>query len=253
MDWSEQKQRYRELKEEYLGYALDNLMDMSKGMSFEAVMAAHVVGLRLHGGEKAPDGTLPAAEWFRSAADRGFISSRHNLGICYEFGTGGVPQDRAQAFEHYGIAAAKGWPESHYAVARFYGDVLHPSHNMKKYFYHLMRGAEKEYAPALVLLGECYIKGIQITDKAANALVLARTWDEKNPENVTEYLAANRAYGAHLVAQAIQTASEQDRLAVVKMAFRICRDDIILCHTFTDISPKYPPFGKGVRPLCPHV
>ena len=48
-----------------------------------------------------------AAEWFRRAAERGYVDSAFDLALLYERGLG-VPQDMKQALTWYGIAAQAG-------------------------------------------------------------------------------------------------------------------------------------------------
>ncbi len=52
-----------------------------------------------------------AADWFKRAADLGYVDAQYNLGVLYERGDG-VPQSLTDAYKWYAVAAAAGDNES---------------------------------------------------------------------------------------------------------------------------------------------
>lgn len=51
------------------------------------------------------------------AADKGYIESQYELGVCYENGRG-VKQDKSKAIEWYKAAAAQGYEKAKTALKR---------------------------------------------------------------------------------------------------------------------------------------
>ena len=55
----------------------------------------------------APKNNVEAVKWYRKAADQGYATAQHNLGVVYADGQG-VPQDDVMAYMWYNLAAAQG-------------------------------------------------------------------------------------------------------------------------------------------------
>ena len=62
--------------------------------------------------------------WFRKAAEKGDESAQNYLGLMYEKGRGGLPQDVSQAIYWYRKAADKGYASAQNNLA-----VIYLSHN----------------------------------------------------------------------------------------------------------------------------
>ena len=67
--------------------------------------------------EKVTNHDVKAVEYFIMAADKGYIESQYELGVCYEKGYG-VKQDKSKAIEWYKAAAAQGYEKAKTALKR---------------------------------------------------------------------------------------------------------------------------------------
>ena len=68
--------------------------------------AQALIGVMYEAGEGVPQDYPQAAMLFRKAADQGLAPAQYFLGEMYENGQGGVPQDYAQAYTWYKLAAS---------------------------------------------------------------------------------------------------------------------------------------------------
>jgi len=98
-------------------------------------------------------------ELYQQAADQGHLFSIHNLGVCYEKGTG-VEKNAARAVELYQQAADQGHLGAMYSLAycKFYGEGT--EQDCSGAFEMLSELADKNHARALSLLGESYLSGV---------------------------------------------------------------------------------------------
>lgn len=77
--------------------------------------AMHNLALYAFNGEGGPKDQIEATRWFKKAADQGVVDSQYNLGRIYEngmkdpnSGAAAVPQNKAEAYKWYLVAAAQG-------------------------------------------------------------------------------------------------------------------------------------------------
>lgn len=70
--------------------------------------AMHNLALYQFNGEGGAKDQAEASRWFRKAAEQGVVDSQYNLARLYDNGGYGVPQNKAEAYKWYLIAAANG-------------------------------------------------------------------------------------------------------------------------------------------------
>lgn len=70
--------------------------------------AMHNLALYQFNGEGGAKDQVEASRWFRKAAEQGVVDSQYNLARLYDNGGYGVPQNKAEAYKWYLIAAANG-------------------------------------------------------------------------------------------------------------------------------------------------
>jgi localization factor PodJL len=70
--------------------------------------AMHNLALYEFNGEGGAKDQSEAGRWFRKAAEQGVVDSQYNLARLYDNGGYGVPQNKAEAYKWYLIAAANG-------------------------------------------------------------------------------------------------------------------------------------------------
>jgi TPR repeat protein len=108
-------------------------------------LAALKLGL-LVGYYVSPETYGQAAEWYRTACDRGVLEGCHNLGVLYEYGNRGVVKDLKEAFRYYLLAAERGYMQSQYNLASMYSnDYIQPRNDVEGYKWFLLaqKAAEK--------------------------------------------------------------------------------------------------------------
>jgi TPR repeat protein len=98
-------------------------------------------------------------ENFKEAAQAGVVNAQETLARMYEAGTGGAPQDYAEALKLYTLASASGSDVSDVALGRLYNEGLGVRKSSKKAFSYFQRAAEKGNAAAEYYLGEMLLEG----------------------------------------------------------------------------------------------
>jgi TPR repeat protein len=68
--------------------------------------------------ERSPDLAL---QWYLKAADQGLVAAQHNIGRCYNFGTG-VAQNFAEAERWYRKAAEQGHTDAMFFLGTLYSN-----------------------------------------------------------------------------------------------------------------------------------
>ncbi|MFX8637285.1 sel1 repeat family protein, partial [Acinetobacter baumannii] len=66
----------------------------------------HNLALYEFNGEGGAKDQADASRWFRKAAEQGVVDSQYNLARLYDNGGYGVPQNKAEAYKWYLVAAA---------------------------------------------------------------------------------------------------------------------------------------------------
>ena len=65
---------------------------------------------------------VKAVEYYRKAAEQGYMEAQYELGRCYEIGLG-LPSDRYQASKWYLKAAERGHAEAQYYLGKYYENL----------------------------------------------------------------------------------------------------------------------------------
>lgn len=107
-----------------------------------------------------------ALEWLTKAADRGFPKAHLYLGHFYAQGKI-VPRDVTKAAEHY-QAIAETDPVAGFNLARYYHEGEGVPQSAEKSLHYLKCSAEMGYPPAMVLLGDVFLKGYMGVKPSAN-------------------------------------------------------------------------------------
>lgn len=106
--------------------------------------------------------TQKAFNYYKLAADQGYVKAQHDIAIYYSFGLG-VTQDEKEAVRCYQLAADQGHPASQYHIgAHYYYDKDDPE-NMKKGIKYYQLSADQGYSEAQYMLARCYKRGEGVT------------------------------------------------------------------------------------------
>jgi TPR repeat protein len=71
-------------------------------------------------GKGVPQDHAEAFKWYKMAAEQGDARAQFNLGLMYDMGKG-VPQDHAEAFKWYKMAAEQGIARAQHNLGAMYG------------------------------------------------------------------------------------------------------------------------------------
>ena len=99
-----------------------------------------------------------AMQSWRPLADAGDPSAQTNVGFLYSRGWG-VPQDPAEAFKWYKMAAMQNYTDAEYNLALLYRDGKGVEVNIDEAIRWFQLAAEKGHLRATALLGDIYYKG----------------------------------------------------------------------------------------------
>jgi TPR repeat protein len=128
-------------------------------------------------GDGVPQDHAEAFRWFGIAAEKGHADAQVRLGECYHFGTG-IAQDYAQAFHWFRMAAQQG-----HAEAQIWLDVCYEGgegvpQDASQAVHWFRKAAEQGDAGAQNILGSCYEHG----EDVHRDLVEAAKWYRKAAE-----------------------------------------------------------------------
>lgn len=119
-----------------------------------------------------------AVEYYRKAADMGYVKAYHDLGYCYANGLG-VERDVVEAFKLYRIAAELGSEYAQYAVGFCYANADGVERDYAEAVKWYRRAAEQGLAVAEYALGYSYTNGQGVVKDA----VAAKEWFRKSARN----------------------------------------------------------------------
>lgn len=96
-----------------------------------------------------------AFEYYKKAADQGYLTAQRELGLFYENGRG-VTKSIEEAFKYYRLAADQGDPIAQYCIGNLYqwGKGVEQSKEESLKYYRV--SADQEYGPALIELAHYY-------------------------------------------------------------------------------------------------
>ncbi|GAA4650554.1 hypothetical protein GCM10023116_28370 [Kistimonas scapharcae] len=97
-----------------------------QGADQDDAQAAMKLGLLLNAGEVKPDTFGEATSWFEKACNLGEVSGCHNAGVAYEYGKNGVSVDYNKARDYYRKAAEQGYIQSQYNLGSLYSNHYFP-------------------------------------------------------------------------------------------------------------------------------
>jgi TPR repeat protein len=104
--------------------------------------AALKLGLLLEEGRVSDPRYRTAGHWFKRACELGSTVGCHNTGVAYEYGKDGMAMDYVEASNYYRRAAEKGYMQSQYNLGSMYSNnYLTPPDNVEGYMWMLL--AEK--------------------------------------------------------------------------------------------------------------
>jgi len=106
------------------------------------------MGVKYELGAQVPKDPSKAAEWYRKAAEKGYLEAQHSLGVLYEFGNG-VPLDYATAAQWYSKAADKGFAPAEFSLGLCYVHGKGVPQDYDKALYWYQKAAEQRNSDAL--------------------------------------------------------------------------------------------------------
>ena len=138
----------------------------------EQAFAQHILGLWYDTGDYGlTEDDEEAVRWYRLAAEQGYASAQHNLGLMYADGDG-VPEDDEEAIWWYRLAAEQGYPSAQYNLGLMYADGEGVPEDDEEAVWWYRLAAEQGFAPAQFNLGGLYANGEGVSED----LVLAYMW-----------------------------------------------------------------------------
>jgi TPR repeat protein len=158
--------------------------------------AQHRLGFCYGQGKGVDMSSDSAVEWFKKAAEQGYVPAYESLGDCYKFGICGVNKEAEQAKLWYGkamdaykVEAEKGNAVAQYRLGHHYylGNGVEKDYGKAVVWW--SKSAEQGYAAAQGDLGLCYEKGCGVKKD----LEKAEYWYRLAAENGNEEVIRERA------------------------------------------------------------
>lgn len=102
---------------------------------------------------------IDAVEWFRKAAEQGYVAAQYGIGKFYRDGKCGFTEDSNEAVKWFRKAAEQGLVEAQYDLAVCYasGDGVTESYEEAAKWFH--KAAEQGHSTSQLFLGIGYWKG----------------------------------------------------------------------------------------------
>ncbi|MGK0272922.1 MAG: TPR repeat protein [Cocleimonas sp.] len=126
---------------------------------------------------------------YKLAAERGSAWALFKIGICYEEGINGIPEDLDHALDYYQKAQAKKFWAAEGVIGNLYIKFPEEKRDYAKAYSLLKISAEKDYGFAQYRLGYLYENGLGVEQ----SVVQAASWYQKAIENGLPGSASNLA------------------------------------------------------------
>ena len=106
-------------------------------------MAQNNLGVMHYKGQGVPQNDAEAFRWYRLAADQGDATAQSNLGGMYEKGEG-VPQNYVEAVKWYRVAAEQGYANAQFGLGFMYvNGVGVPNNDVEAYKWLALAAAQQ--------------------------------------------------------------------------------------------------------------
>jgi len=136
----------------------------------EDAKAQYRLGLMYDSGQGgAPQDYKETVKWYRKAAEQGIVGAQLNLGVMYENGEG-VPQDYKEAFKWYRKAAEQGHIGAQLHLGLMYDKGNGVPQDYKETVKWYRKAAEQASAEAQFYLGFTYYEGENVVGDFVAAL-----------------------------------------------------------------------------------
>lgn len=113
-------------------------------------------------GMGVPKNKATAIEYFKVAAEGGYVPAMCNLGYAYSRGADGVPKNTSLAFKYYRMGADKGHAESQFQLGLLCRDQNHDQVHQELWFKYTKLAADQGHPGALHILATLYRDGIGV-------------------------------------------------------------------------------------------
>ncbi|KAK3817144.1 MAG: hypothetical protein JOS17DRAFT_758409, partial [Linnemannia elongata] len=123
------------------------------------VHAQVALGDRYKDGREVQQDYHKAMNWYLKAAEQGHCRAQFNIGLLYEEGHYGVPQNRTKAFEWFLKVAVEGFLDAQVKVLQAYTDGSGVSRDNIKAMEWSIKAAENGHAERQYYMGAAYEKG----------------------------------------------------------------------------------------------
>ena len=153
-----------------LGQNLD-LTELRQQAEQGIAEAQHYLGIRYETGDGVPENDAEAFKWYLLAAEQGYAESQATLGAWYSLGMS-VPENDAEAFKWYLLAAEQGVARAQSSLGGMYADGEGVPENGAEAVKWYSLAAEQGDVGAQSALITLYISGEVVPED----LVLAYAW-----------------------------------------------------------------------------
>ncbi|MDE5787552.1 MAG: sel1 repeat family protein [Bacteroidaceae bacterium] len=153
------------------------------------------LGVNLADGIGVPENEKAGYEWIKKSADQGYTPAQYGMGICYQYGYGGVKKDTKEAFEYYLKAANKGDEAALYRIAQCYKDGIGVENDLSKAFEYYLRTAELGNIDAMFEVALCYQNGYGTTTNHKEAFKWYKKCAERGNLNAYNNIGAMYSEG----------------------------------------------------------
>ena len=111
-----------------------------------------------------------AVRWYRKAAEQGHVVARHELGVLYFHGIGGVTNNYAEAVRLFRKGAESGYARSIHNLGTCYMEGLGVPQDRAEAFRLYRKAADMGVAKSLFNIGTCYDMGWGVEKNRAEAM-----------------------------------------------------------------------------------
>src|SRR6266511_5244103 len=144
-------------------YSVPKAFEFYKEIAPKNGFSAYAAGLhKQYGYGGITTNASDAFNFFKMAAQNGFVPAYNKVGLCYDLGTG-VEVDKEKAFEWIQKSAVAGDKYGQYNSGLYYGTGNGCEKNTTKAFEWYLKAAEQGYTTALNKVGICYKNGMGTT------------------------------------------------------------------------------------------
>ena len=155
----------------------------------------------------------PPAQWYRKAAERGYVKAQLRLGAAYRWGELGLEQDAGVGTQWYSLAAAQGDKSAQYMMGKIYTKGVGADKNVPIGMEWYLRAAEKNASAALADLGWLYHQGIEVVQDRPLAYAFYRLGfdgEDGTPEWARKRLLAEMTQEEIRIAEELTCQMEED-------------------------------------------